>query len=296
MTKTIILTLIFIIFALIPIGFYLSVFQLELSPVHSDWGVFGSFVGGVYGSLGFFAIAYSIYMTTRQFIRQQEDQIFYKAMDSIENRVSSFKVLKDSMDVESRSGFKFLVEKLRQDLEKQSVLLARKILCKKPESISDIQYNEIFTSIEPSYQYSDFSYKKKFIDSITLNNDFNNRWERLKHYIGSVSDETEKINKALYKIGSSNFYKVAFPDRLYAYQIAYESMDREFGELLNGYMKCLAFVLSQAENAANKNVYKRYLFSQLTKYELIVILLMIDCPSSKNIETEIACIKERVNK
>jgi hypothetical protein len=71
-----------LVFFFIPLAIYFINFNDGLLNLSSDWSNFGAYVGGVYGTLGFFAVAYSIYFNSRQNLKIEQDQVFYKSKGS----------------------------------------------------------------------------------------------------------------------------------------------------------------------------------------------------------------------
>ncbi|TOO20185.1 hypothetical protein CGH41_23105, partial [Vibrio parahaemolyticus] len=87
MIKKIFLVLIFITLTTMPLWLFMNEFGYIPSSQVSDWGTFGSFISGIYGTLAFFAVAYSLLITRMQFAKQNEDEIFYKTVDSLDSCV-----------------------------------------------------------------------------------------------------------------------------------------------------------------------------------------------------------------
>src|ERR1700744_4643723 len=81
---------IFVVVVFIPLLLYLFVFHGPFSRNSNDWGQFGSYIGGTLGSVGLFVLAYSIYQSSIQFKLQAQDQLFYKFLDTQQQRIVNF--------------------------------------------------------------------------------------------------------------------------------------------------------------------------------------------------------------
>lgn len=256
----------------IPIFLYFLIFQGNLSREHIRWGEFGSFVGGVYGSLSFLILAYSILITKRQFQKQSEDQVFYKLIDTFQNRITNSSLKAGGNIIASYSVFKHIVQYMYSELETECVGLGRRLLCKDTEQIADMYCMKLFQAIKGTNYMETYEVdKEKFIQKLTSKDDFNHRWEELKFYIGSSGEESQPVKEALETIGSVNFYKIPNKDREYCYVMAEERISNKYGDLIDGYLKNVEFILSYISTTINRKLYYDFFLSQLTRYELVLI-------------------------
>ncbi|MHB8811125.1 MAG: hypothetical protein ACYC9M_14100 [Desulfobulbaceae bacterium] len=309
-------------------GLVFSNFGYGLSPKNSDWAAFGSYVGGVYGVMAFFAVAYSIYVSGMQFIKQSQDQVFYKSVDNLMNGIVKGADSSESKDGRSHTVLHQVANEFFQHLTNQSSHLARKILCREPSIISHTNLFKIAHCLKPRSLGSAVEINTStFLNTIAEHEDFNDCWEWLKGILGGVDEETEDMRNALQDAGCVAFYKVGFEDREYYYEMAWRDIEERHGEFINRYTKNLAFILSHIHEAQGRDIYIRYLISQLTKYDIVILYyfsslssdgefvkklidfgvlgevkrfecreLMLDFPSEQVILTEIESIKQKVNK
>ncbi|MGR5080332.1 hypothetical protein [Photobacterium swingsii] len=264
--------LVFILF-LSPLIGYFSVFHHGFSQSSSDWANFGSYVGGVYGALGFFAVAFSLYLNGRQNLKLEQDQVFYKSMELLSNRVSSSSVLIDGTTYQGSGILKKIVNVIRVENEKQSIYHARQLLCETPELISDLHYSKIMEAV---HGFEDFYSRREELISEIKNallgiDDFNGRWELLKNYIGSRDHETPQVLDALGAIGHVWFYKIPVSERKEIYKAAVSTLEYEFGEFINGYNKSFAYISQFVSSAVNRDLYQKFVLSQVSKYEVIIL-------------------------
>lgn len=261
---------------LAPLAAYFWVFHGELSNVQGKWGEFGSYLSGVYGSLALIIVAYTTYLTREQFRRQNEDEVFFRLFDSIQSRVESSSIKVGEVTFSGHQCLKHIAERFRDELSIEAVDLARLLLAKTPEAIDSTQYMKLFDAIGGGSSHKTFKEtRSNFISRIQSAGDFNDRWEELKLYIGSGGAESEKIRDALCSMGSVNFYKIPFTDRQHHYAAALHRIIQDHGELLDGYLSTMLLVVDVARNAKNRTIYERYIQSQLSRYEVIIIFYML---------------------
>lgn len=261
---------------LTPIGLYLIKFQGSLSQNHSAWGEFGSYIGGLYGALGFFALAYTTIITQKQFQIQNQDSLFLKLLESIENRINSTLTIDNQREYTGHQKLKFIAEEFRNEFKGQAPLIARELLCKSPEKVHDTHLYKMIIAINGMERIDTLEEDKtKFIQSIINEPDFNSRWELLKTYFGSTGSEKESILEALEHTGTANFYKIPFDERREYYKMAKDQMLDKYGDFLDGYIRNIFFLLEFIKKSINHETYTEFLISQLTKYELVILFYVV---------------------
>ncbi|MDD5035521.1 MAG: putative phage abortive infection protein [Methylococcaceae bacterium] len=260
----------------LPLIFYFLTFHGSLSVKHDRWAEFGSYLSGTYGTFAFIILAYTTNITRRQFTIQNEDNIFFKLYESLKNRIDNSLVVIDNTEHTKHKTLMILANRFREELSETTLEIARVLLCKAPENINDIHYMKIFMATRELNFIDSFSeYKTDFISKITAQPDFNTRWEVLEFYIGSRGQESGDLRNALQAIGSVNFYKIPFPERRHYYNLVAQTVIREHGEFLDGYFRNICFLVEFATKSYNRDIYIKFIKSQLTKYELIIIFYLI---------------------
>lgn len=266
-----------------PFGLYCFKFPIPLSSNKEDWSVFGSYMGGIYGSLAFIVLAYTTWITQKQFRIQNEDNTFFKLHETLQNRIENSSIKIDSNIINGHSTPEFLVKDFFTKLTVASRKIARNVLCKTPEMIIDASYIRIFEASSGLNAFSNFDQNKiNLISEIKKRDSFNDKWEFIKYLIGTQDSETPKVAAALESTGSVLFYKISFDDRRFYYQSVLGEMLREHGAFLDVYFKNLCFLLVYVDTCLEKEIYYRYIKSQLSKYELIMLFYFI--VGSKKIE------------
>lgn len=275
MKKPILATAI-VVAALAPIAFYIGTFGGGISREHDRWGEFGSYLSGLYGSLALAVLAYTTFLTQNQFKRQNEDSVFYKLIDSLQYRIQHSSVVVNNEEISAHKSLKHITERFYAELSVESVELGRMLLCKAPEKVATVHYTKLFEALNPRNWIETFEEDRDaFIADITAQGQFNARWEQLKSYIGSRGEESPGVREALQATGSVNFYKIPFKDRQHHYHSALRRVLADHGEFLDGYFATLLYISDVVAKSTNREQYARYLKSQLTRYEVIIIFYMI---------------------
>jgi tetratricopeptide (TPR) repeat protein len=270
------ITLAFLALALAPLVAYLVKFYGHFSEDHTRWGEFGSYLSGVYGSLALVIVAYTTHLTREQFKRQNEDSIFFNIFDSIKNRVENSEIRVGEETFSSHKCLKYIAEKFNQELSAEAVHVARNLLVKDPGSIGNTQYGKLFEVIHgPNFFETLNEDRDELIKVMSEADEFNSKWEKIKDYIGSRDCEGPRVREALRAIGSVYFYKITFKERQHHYAAALHRIMSEYGELLDGYYSNLLFVCELADASSNRATYIKYIASQLTRYEIIIIFYML---------------------
>jgi hypothetical protein len=253
---------------------------------HEKWGSFGSYVSGIYGTLAFLVLAYTTDITRKQFKIQNEDNIFFKLCDSLENRITNSSVIVNDTQHIGQQALKAVTNRFHEELSMETIEIARLLLCTVPEKIATVHYMKLFEAIwsylklfeaMKGHRYLD-SYAddmENFINDINRQPNFNSRWDLLKNYIGSTNAIAPNILDALRAMGSVNFYKIPFSERRLHYVNVVQRISNEYGELLDGYFRSVCFLLEFSASAVNKDIYVEYLKAKLTKYELIIIFYLV---------------------
>lgn len=274
MKKPLILVLVAI--GLVPVVVYFNQFHGPLAAEHGRWGEFGSYLSGVYGSLALIILTYTTCLTRNQFRRQNEDSVFFKLFESLQNRIQQSTIKVGDSEFPAHKSLKYIAEKFYFELSAESVEIARMLLCEMPEAVSITHYSKIFKALNgPHFLEPLGEDRDAFIADITAQKNFNERWERLKTYIGSRGEESEKIREALRATGSANFYKIPYRKRQRHYANALQQIMRDHGEFLDGYFRNLLCVVQHTEKASSKDLYVNFINAQLTRYEIVIIFYMI---------------------
>lgn len=255
-----------------------------------------------------------------QFQKQSDDQVFYRILDTQQNRIINTTIQNPPAPV-NYSGyaiFSLLSTLIRNNIKTKLALLVRRLICENPLLVDDdLLLDKLFVAREPGYVSSQYQHKRdEFRQLIRMVRD--QRWEFLKVYLGPIGNESPTVQKALEEIGGNLFYKVDFEYRKVIYRNVFESLLRTHGFFLDRYLQELEFLCQFIESSSNRGSHLSYFGSQLTKYEYVIIFyyllskhasenfldffdrniglqdkfascasLLIDTPSDENIQEEI---------
>jgi hypothetical protein len=261
---------------LAPTILYFAKFHNGLSDEHVRWGEVGSYLSGTYGSLALLVLAYTTYLTQTQFKRQNEDSIFYKLFDSLQYRIQSSSIVIDKNEFSAHNSLKYIVGQISKELSVEAVDIGRLLLCKDPKNVAIVHYTKLFEAIKGQKWIETFEEDHtSFISDIEAQGNFNDRWEKIKDYIGSRGAESASIREALEATGSVNFYKIPFKDRQQHYSAALSRVMEEHGAFLDGYFRTILHIVEVAMASTNWMQYSRYAQSQLTRYEVVILFYML---------------------
>ena len=240
-------------------------------------------ISGILGtSLGFFGsvLVYKALkaqidanrMIQEQFKNQNDDQLFFRLVDNLQNRIINNKITSDyALSFEKNSeGYNTLtaiVRNFRDGMELNLTKLGRIFLARIPESIEQLHYDKI-DELNSQTQNRKENYKIKLIEE----EDINERWEYLKIIFNSETDASRDQNKILTSIGRVYFYKTNINLRKNFYEDLYDKIYRKNTVFLDGYLKNLDYILTFISNSNyNKDFYIDFLNNNLTSHEKGII-------------------------
>jgi hypothetical protein len=259
-------------------------------------GIMGPFIAVVASILTFAAFMIQVKaneLQAEQFERQGQDQIFFRLLDTQESRIINSSFSNDKG--KEVKGFQLLehITLAAHDLvAEESLLLARRLFCDKPDSIADLYYHKMFdannvlNSNFAEYLVDNLSdMKAKFIEKMT-NYPESEKWEFLKLYFNSPGNESPAQRTALSSVGSVYFYKIEFEERYHIYRKTFEILNQSYSSFLDGFLKGWEFTAIFANESSNREMYVKYLQHQLSKHEMIIIFYYLASGyASKDLKT-----------
>ncbi len=250
----------------LPLVFYIYHFSHSFSKEHIRWSEFGSYIGGVYGALGFFAVAISIYFTNRQFRCQFESDLIYKGVNTLSNLLND-----DGKSVHNKESILSLSEEFvinfKRSLGEQSARRARNILCKYPVLLNDISRFKLRTILQDKLPKN--ITMDQFLSDLK-SSAYEDCWECLKYYFGNPDDESE-CNRFLADIGMILFYRIPFESRLVYYQKAWEDSTAERGLSIDRFFNMLFFSLSHAYQSVDRELYFKFISAHFCAHDYVFI-------------------------
>lgn len=256
---------------------------------------FGGSVGPViawFAAILTFAAFYIQYEANKeqrkQFERQNQDQIFFKLIESQELRVINSSFKDDDKEIKSYQLLEYIVNAFKHNIDKQCISLGRRLLIEKPEAIEDLYLMEMFklnmllnneADIFITDHFSDM--KKEFFEQI-LPLEKHDRGELLKIYFNSPGSEDFNQSEVLARIGRVHFYRISFDKRQTIYKNAFTDIELQYGSFLDGYLRGMEFIYLFASKSLNEDSYRAFLTSQLSKFEMIILFYYMASGYSNN--------------
>ena len=207
-----------------------------------------------------------------QFDIQMQDQLFYRLMDSLQNRVVNYSINSFEGENKSYKILSFLVEKFKIDFSYKCIYFGRHLLAKSPEIICENFYSKIEKEICSKL---DFDLSTKFKQELIEIADYNDRWEHLKIYLKNDGAETEEIRDILRAIGSVYFYKTPYEMRYDMYHTLYDDEYKQYGDFLDGYFNNLKYVLLNIDKIKGNQFYVEYIKGNISNYEKTLLFYHI---------------------
>jgi len=258
--------------------------SVQLSFIPSPIGDTINGIAGPFIALGAAMLTYMAfwvqYQSNReqklQFERQNQDQIFFRLLDTQESRVVNSSFNSESGEVKSFQLLEKIVDEFRADLNEQSRDLGRELLRNKPEEIDGLYLMQMFAFRSmrdgiDEYVMEHFAELRDDFFRQMKEMDRNERWEYIKNYFGPRGHESKSQKELLEDIGNVHFYKVEFEKRADNYKTAFDNIEKKYGSFLDGYLKGWEFLCLFAGQSINKETYIKYISSQLSKFEMIIL-------------------------
>lgn len=294
----VIFSILLIVFALFAPYFFT---QTKSGVNFNNTGQIGDTIGGLMNPFialaGILVTFLAFYMQLKankiqveQFNSVQEEQlnlmnqqIFFRGIDSLNQKVVNFTFsqgsVNNSRDYTSFSAIDQLLTQFRTNMDYKCLMHGRQLLVKYPDTISELYYFKIMqaqTYADPNTIQSEAEKLKKTFCAIP---DFNDRWEFIKDYIGSIGSGDEKRD-ALLSIGRVYFYKTSFEDRYDMYETCYDEMYASYGGFLDSYMKALGYLLEFTDQIKPNIFFTEYLRNAISTQEAVLIFYY--CASRKS--------------
>lgn len=191
-------------------------------------------------------------------------QHFFRIIDSLNQKKAIF----NTSEKQGYEALNQLIEELNNNLEIQCFELGRRIICYKPEVITDDKWKQLEDELIHGKYYLDILNLKDEIFKITENQ----RWEYLKRFISNeISKNSPQIIQVITEISTINFYKIDYGMRLFVYEKSFEYIEKKYSGFINSYFKNFLFLLKFIKNNNDdENFYLDYLIGNISLQELIL--------------------------
>lgn len=211
-----------------------------------------------------------------------QEQLFFRLVENLNQRVVNFSYSKsDNREVVSTSydAIHSLSKAFKIVIDDKCNSFGRQLLAKYPDRVGDVQYRKILQANSLSHFRSQEEISE-FRDKLINKNDFNERWEYLKAFIGSTDNKDSKVVDALKSIARVLFYKLDLHEKKGVYFGTYDDIYNDYGGFLDGYMKNLRYLLKFIENNDSNDFFIDYIMNNLSTQELVLIFYY--CASRKS--------------
>lgn len=212
-----------------------------------------------------------------------KEQLFFRLFDNLNQRIINFSYSeKTHVGNSDYSGYKSLdnlINIFLKNIDYECIALGRQLLAKQPEKIDLLYYIKILqaTTLNDLSSHDDAEKLKK---SIIDKNDFHERWEYIKLFVGGTDNKDVKVNSVLKSIGHVNFYKIDFSERENIYINVYDEIYKEFGGFMDGYTKNLSYLVDFIIKNHGNIFFIDFLKNNLSTQEFILIFYF--CASRKS--------------
>ncbi|MCC4791186.1 putative phage abortive infection protein [Vibrio splendidus] len=252
--------------AILPIGLYLFKFNDGLSNLHSEWGEFGSFFGGVVSPiisiLAFIGLLYSMDETKKQFSEQRDESAFYSLLNFHSSKVEQL----TNHELKGYELFKYLSMKYDVLYDEYCFNLAKKKIINNTSELPYFSYDFLSEKIKENYPYVKGSGIELAENYFNLSED---KHELLKGLIdASISDE-DKSRVSV--IGDTIVRKFSSEQRLVCLKEIYDEFYHDYGYLVGHYFRNINYILEHVDKSFNKENYSKIFRAQLSRYELTLL-------------------------
>lgn len=257
---------------LVPLLLYFDRFDGGLSDVHTNWGEFGAFFGGIFSPvtsvLAFIGVLYSIDVTKQQFRRQSEDNVYFNLLKLHSDKVQQITYPSQSSDFRGYEAFRLYVTNFNQLVREDCERLARLAYCKQVEKLPNKAYQFFVNKLNrnTACQYADDADRATVITYMARGQDFNEKWEVLK---GVISPDCSQDDKETLRAIGNLILDVADPEyRLIELDETYQTFYPSRGYMFGHYFRNLYYTLKIIDESENAMLYAKLFRAQLSRYEL----------------------------
>ena len=257
---------ILVLLAIVPLGMYLNAFRGGLSEVHSAWGAFGSFFGGVVSPivsvLAFIGLLYSMDQTKKQFSEQIDESTFFSLLNF---HVSKIEQLSDG-EHKGYELFKYLSLKFNEIYKDNCLKIARTEIINNTSNLPGFAYD--FLGPKISSLRSDFDGTNKEISEkyFQLSSD---KYELLKCIYNTNSSEDD--SKRIFAIGDTTVRKLNSSQRINKLKEIYNDFYHEYGHIVGHYFRNIHYLMKHFDESEHSIKYSKIFRAQLSRFELTLM-------------------------
>lgn len=266
--------LITIFFAILALALVLYFYQFHgtLSHIQSDWGAFGEYLAGTFGTvislLALIGLIFSIEITKRQFKKQSEESTFFNLLNLHINKVNN-------LVLDKHQGYNVFCQYLRLfEAEARRHLIddARFRYVKQPDAISNsaatlfgrymnIQFPTIPAFHNFSTQHCTTEEKKRVVQYL-LDIKKEDRDETIK---AAFKDH---VAEELYTIGLGYFMDYSLKEKSESLLNIFQHFYDDYGQFFGHYFRNMHHILRYVKTTEQSEEYIKIYRAQLSRFEL----------------------------
>jgi len=279
------ITILSLFFLIIPLIVFLK--NIDLEYIEKPVGV-GNNIGGLLAPFLSLAGSILVYIAFKaqiqankeiqnQFTKQNNDQHFYRLIDSLDKRITQYSFTEDKEQYSGYNILTFFLKQIRRNLEKQTPTNGRNIFITHPELIPDSDYKRIYPHFDDEMFINPQKVKEAFLNSLPENREdiFSNGLLQFQMHNG------ESFENGLREIALSNFYKVPAKTHLNFYYSGFKDLLNSNASFFDGYFKTLELILNHIHQNNDDIFYVNYLKGNITTIEKSIIFLYLGCFKNK---------------
>lgn len=205
-----------------------------------------------------------------QFIQQNEDQLFFRLIDSLNNRITTFTIKTGVEDqISGIQTLDILNRQIQDGYEFLLVKTAKQYFIYNPEQVSTLYFDELYKANIGVYEYNGNmeSFKTDFISRPLIEDSRNaSRSNFIDNY-----DEDKKFKFYLKKLGKEKFCNIDIEIRQQNYRNAFLKVYHNYQGFYDSYFNSLKYLIKYIQESGRREFYISFLVENLTPLEKVFI-------------------------
>lgn len=252
--------------AIVPLGMYINAFRGGLSEIHSVWGAFGSFFGGVVSPivsvLAFTGLLYSMEQTKKQFSDQIDESTFFSLLNF---HVSKIEQLSDG-EHKGYELFKHLSLKFNEIYKEHCLKIAHSEIINNTSNLPHFAYDFLAMKISNIRSELDGTHKEICEKYFQLSSD---KHEVLKCIIDTDSSKDDR--ERIFVIGDTWVRQLNSSERIKVFNEIYNDFYHEYGHIVGHYFRNIHYLMKHFDESDHSFKYSKIFRAQLSRFELTLM-------------------------
>ncbi|MBF0694191.1 MAG: hypothetical protein IR153_03920 [Flavobacterium sp.] len=229
-----------------------------------------SFIGSVLVYVAFKGQMQANQIIQEQFIKQNNDQLYFRLIDTLERKISSFSII--DKDDNSHSGYSFITFTSEQTHKRLNTYLSRlgfDAMTSKPQLFDISDFRILHSYIRHSEYKSDEDFMIKLFECTPKIE----REKLLKNHnleIGYLPN----VNSFFKDLAAKNFYKFSIQAQMKYYKNCFQEYN-SYPIFFHSYFIIFTSIITHINKSKEKDFYVNFLVENLTVFEKVIIFLYI---------------------